>query len=88
MRRQLILIRAPILKKFEPDRAEGGRGQIGVAQHLGPQHRKHEMIESREPEPELVGGRPARAGAIGKEILLGLPIFKSTPRKNTALCRC
>ena len=30
------------------------------------------MSESREPEPELVGGHPARAGAISKEVLLRL----------------
>src|SRR5258705_9440141 len=60
------------LEKLEPDLAEGSRGQIGAPQHLGPQHREHEMGESREPEPELVGGHPARAGAIGKEVLLRL----------------
>src|SRR5258708_23275077 len=60
------------LEEFEPDLAESGRGQIGATQHLGPQHREHEMGESREPEPELVGGHPARAGAIGKKVLLRL----------------
>ena len=42
------------LEEFEPDLAEGGGRQIGVAQHLGPQHRNYEMGESREPQPELV----------------------------------
>ena len=65
-------MRAPILKSLKPDLAQGGRSQIGAAQHLGPQHREHEMGESREPKPELVGGHPACAGAIGKEVLLGL----------------
>src|SRR3977135_599441 len=60
------------LEGFGPDLAQSGRGQIGATQHLGPQHREHEMSESREPEPELVGGHPARAGAISKEILLCL----------------
>ena len=60
------------LEEFEPDLAQGGRSQIGAAQHLGPQNREYEMGESREPEPELVGGHPARAGAIGKEVLLCL----------------
>src|SRR4030095_8414809 len=60
------------LEEFEPDLAEGGHGQIGAAQHLGPQHRNHEMSESREPKSELVGGHPARACAISKEVLLRL----------------
>jgi len=30
------------------------------------------MGEGREPEPQLVGGHPTRAGAVGKEVLLRL----------------
>ena len=59
------------LEKLEPDLAEGSAGEIDT-RNTQSQHRDHEMSESREPEPELVGGHPARAGAISKEVLLRL----------------
>jgi hypothetical protein len=48
------------------------------------------MGESREPQPELVGSHPARAGAIGKEILLGLldAVFHFSARTVTFLVEC
>src|SRR4029077_6894529 len=78
------------LEEFKPDLAEGGRSQIGAAQHLGPQHREQEMGEGRKPEPELVGGHPARAGALGKEVLLCLldAIFHFSARAVKLLVEC
>ena len=69
------------LEEFEPDLAEGGLARSVPRNTSARSTESMRWAKAENQSPELVGGHPARAGAISKEVLLRLQMrFSISPR--------